>query len=52
MGLRFNCFSTLKVLEAADVCGHWNGIKLSKLNPPRTFQQVKELDNNNENASK
>ena len=34
----------IKALEAIDYCGHWNGVKLSRHNPPRTFKQVKELE--------
>ena len=33
-----------KVLEAADICGHMCGVKISKLNPSRTLKEVKELE--------
>ncbi|CAF0920585.1 unnamed protein product [Brachionus calyciflorus] len=36
-----------RALEAIDECGYMNGVKISKLNPSRTFKQVLELDRQN-----
>jgi serine palmitoyltransferase len=38
-----------KALEAIDICGHMTGVRYSQINPHRTWKQLKEYEEMNEN---